>query len=80
MQVMQINNNIKNESSDNIRRRNRPSKEQRYQKERDELIQKINSIIGIDEKNTNVLLFDIDNEITKDKIYNNYKKKVNNER
>lgn len=70
MQVMQIERDINNESSDNIKKRNRPSKEQRYQKEREELIQKINLIIGIDEKNTNVLLFDIDNEITKNKIRN----------
>lgn len=69
MQVMQIENNIKNESSDNIIKRNRPSKEQRYQKEREELIQKINSIIGIDDIRNSVYLYDLENnEILKEKL------------
>jgi hypothetical protein len=44
-----------------IRRRNRPDKKTRYAKEREEMISKLNKIIGIDEKNNSVFLYELEN-------------------
>jgi len=61
MEILTINKEIK--------RRNKPSKEQRYTKERQELIEKLNMIIGIDEKQNSVFLYDLENnEILKEKL------------
>jgi len=63
MEILTINKEIK--------RRNKPSKEQRYTKERQELIEKLNMIIGIDENKINILLCEIENETIKEKIREN---------
>lgn len=61
--------NISNKSNDNIndvnekiiKRRNRPDKKTRYIKEREEMISKLNKLIGIDEKNNSVFLYELEN-------------------
>jgi hypothetical protein len=61
--------NISNKSNDNInesnekiiKRRNRPDKKTRYTKEREEMINKLNKLIGIDEKNNSVFLCELEN-------------------
>lgn len=63
MEILPINKEIK--------RRNKLSKEQRYVNERKELIDKLNMIIGIDEKQNSVFLYEIENEIIKEKIREN---------
>ena len=61
--------NISNKSNDNIndvnekiiKRRNRPDKKTRYAKEREDMISKLNKLIGIDEKNNSVFLYELEN-------------------
>jgi len=60
MEILPINKEIK--------RRNKLSKEQRYVKERQELIDKLNMIIGIDEKQNSVFLYDLEKETIKEKV------------
>jgi len=52
-----------------IKRRNRPDKKTRFSKEREEIINKLNKLIGIDEKNNSVFLCELEkNTILKNKI------------
>ena len=57
------------------RTRNRPCKSERFLQERKEIINKLNSIIGINEKDNNVCLFDLENNyILKEYLLNNIEK------
>ena len=55
-----ISNNNDNIQKDKPKRtRNRLTKKQQYSKEREELIQQLNNIIGIDEKKNYIYLYDL---------------------
>jgi hypothetical protein len=56
------NNNIDESNGIAIKRRNRPDKKTRYAKEREDLIYKLNKLIGIDEKNNSVFLCELEND------------------
>lgn len=66
------NNNIHQENKPK-RTRNRLTKKQQYSKEREELIQQLNNIIGIDEKKNYVYLYDLEHN---EEILKSIKKKV----
>jgi hypothetical protein len=59
---------VSNKSNDNeetsekiIRQRNRPDKKTRYAKEREEMINRLNKLIGIDEKKNSIFLYELEN-------------------
>ena len=49
-------------------KRIRKNKSEKYEKERTEIIIKLNEIIGINDNKNNIILYDIDNEMVKNKI------------
>lgn len=65
--------NAQQDDNNNVKKtRNRLTKKQQYKKEREELIKKLNDIIGIDEKKNYVYLYDLEhNEDVKKYIENN---------
>lgn len=57
--------NISSNSSNSekiIRKRNRPDKKTRYAKERNELIEKLNNLIGITETKNSVFLYELEKD------------------
>ena len=64
--------NTLDDSNQKIKKtRNRLTKKQQYSKEREEIINKLNQIIGIDDKKNSVYLYDLEhNEEIKKKINN----------
>ena len=59
----EINQNISSNSSNSekvIKRRNRPDKKTRYATERQNLIEKLNKLIGLNDKNNSVFLYELE--------------------
>jgi hypothetical protein len=63
--------NIQDIENKIIKRRHRPLKEERFVKERQDLIEKLNMIIGINDKNNSVFLYELEKEIVKQKVREN---------
>ena len=54
------NNSNTNNNEKVIKHRNRPDKKTRYSKEREEIINKLNKLIGIDDKNNSIFLCELE--------------------
>ena len=62
----ELNNNSDNNSSDNEsekKKRNKPTKKQQFKNERDEFIKELNKIIGINDKNNTIFLYELENNL-----------------
>ncbi len=56
-----------NNASDNIivKKRNKPTKKDLYKKERQDILNRINTILGINKDNNTIFLYDIENDLNK---------------